>query len=511
MLIDFRDADAPVELRSDVCIVGAGPAGIALALALAQSRLDVCVVESGGLEIDLAVQELCDGERLGLQNADPLGCRIRALGGTTARWQGWCAPLSDVDFEARPWVPHSGWPIGKRDLDPYYALAWSLCEVQPDGESALRAAMPPFDPDKLRTGLWHFSPPTRFGTTYRERLNESARVRVLLNCTAIRLDTDRTASELRAIQIAALTGKQGRIRANTYVLACGGMENARVLTLANDVLPEGLGNRSGALGRYFTQHIETVVARAHVADAAGVLDAFQRSSTGTARAHVTISPEMQRSQTLLDTGFAFGRPEAFSSGYRALQAIWHSIAKGHLPEDFADKVWSVATDMDEVAHDVVTRNEAPQYLNLGVYAEQSPNFDSRVALSDAKDAFGLPKIEVDWRLSPRDRRSIARATQIVAEELGRLRLGRLKLADWLVADDAPWPQPLWGGCHHMGTTRMSEDPDVGVVDSDCRVHGVANLYVTGSSVFPTGGYVPPTLTILAMALRLADHLAQRHA
>jgi choline dehydrogenase-like flavoprotein len=512
MFLDFRDPDVPTRIRCDICIVGAGAAGITLALALADSGLNVHVLESGAFESDDATQALYDGESAGMENASPVGCRVRYFGGTTSRWQGWCAPLHDFDFVGRPWVPHSGWPIGKRDLDPYYERAWPICEVEPTGEDESRAALPRFDPTKIDVGFWHYSPPTRFGTFYRDRLANAEHVTVLLNCNAVKIETDARATNVRQVRVAALNGRTGSVSANVYVLACGGMENTRLLLLTDEVEPAGLGNRSGTLGRFFTQHIEVNGAQLQANDSAQLMEAFEQHRSNAVRAHLVTSPEVQKSQGLLNTGFSFGTPQQYSSGYRALRSLWHDLASGNWPDEFADKVRSVSSDLDSVAEDIfVTRRRAAPYLNIGVYGEQTPNPDSRLGLAAATDSFGLRRIHVDWRLSAADRRSLRQSTQNLAEEIGRLRIGRVKLADWLVDDDAPWPQPIWGGCHHMGTTRMSHDAQSGVVNADCRVHDVDNLYVAGSSVFPTGGYVPPTLTLIALALRLADHLSQRHA
>ena len=512
MFTDFGQPGAPTAIQCDICIVGAGAAGISLALALAESGLDVYVLESGALEPDDATQALYDGESAGMENANPLGCRVRYFGGTTSRWQGWCAPLHDTDFAERAWVPHSGWPIEREDLDPYYTRAWTLCEVEPAGEDSARDALPQFDAEKIGVGFWHYSPPTRFGSTYRDALASAPHTTVLLNCNAIRIETDSAASRVQRIGVAALNGKTGTITARAYVLACGGMENARLLLLSDEVQSEGLGNRSGALGRFFTQHIEVVAAQVQPTDAAQLAEIFQQHRSESVRAHLFTAPEMQRSLGLLNTGFSFGNPQAYSSGYRALSDLWHAMAAGHWPDDFGAKVHSVSSDIDSVVKDIlVTRSNAPPYLNLTAYGEQAPNPDSRIGLSSTVDAFGLRRIRVDWRLGAADRASLRTSTLNLAEELGRMKIGRVKLADWLVDDAAPWPQPIWAGCHHMGTTRMSRDPALGVVNADCRVHDVENLYVAGSSVFPTGGYVPPTLTLIAMALRLADHLDKRYA
>jgi len=508
---DFRSPEVSAEIHCDICIVGAGAAGITLALALADSGLDVHVLESGDLEYDDATQALYGGESAGMENASPIACRVRYFGGTTSRWQGWCAPLRDIDFSERSWVAHSGWPISRHDLDPYYDRAWPMCEVQPTGEET-RSALPDFDPAKLGIGFWHYSPPTRFGTTYRDRIERAEHVSVLLNCNAIEIETDANATSVRRLKVAALNGKRGTVSAKAFVLACGGMENTRLLLLTDDVVPAGLGNRSGNLGRFFTQHIELIGARVQATDSMRLNEEFDQHHSEAVRAHIVTSTHVQQKQQLLNTGFSFGSPQQYSPAYQALRSVWHDAAAGKWPDDFGEKVHSVTSDLDSVVEDIfVTRRRAPPYLDLTTYSEQTPNPDSRIGLAEATDALGLRRIRVDWRLTAADRRSIRQSTQILAEELGRMKIGRVKLADWLVDDAAPWPQPIWSGCHHMGTTRMSHDSESGVVNADCRLHDVDNLYIASSSVFPTGGYVPPTLTLIALTLRLADHLSQQYA
>ena len=172
-------------------------------------------------------------------------------------------------------------------------------------------------------------------------------------------------------------------------------------------------------------------------------------------------------------------------------------------------------DFEGALADVVRQMDAPQedparraifFMNE---LEQAPNPASRVRLIEQRDALGMPRVQLEWRLSGLDKRSIRRAHELLARELGRAGLGRLQLM--LSEDEHRWPPELGGGRHHMGTTRMHRDPARGVVDPDCRVHGVGNLYVAGSSVFPTVGAANPTLTIVALALRLADHLVEQLA
>lgn len=516
MFIDFRTDAAPVGIQCDVCIVGAGAAGITLAQALIGSPLKVCLLESGGFEPSVEDQSLYDGAAIGLQNASPATCRLRYFGGTTNHWTGWCRPLDEIDFEPRSWIDASGWPFRKAELAPYYQQAQAIAQIGSLGfEDASHVdgarSFPAFDQAKARIGFFRFSPPTRFGIAYRQSLSDAGNVTVLLHANALRLDTDEAASTVRTVQLRSLQGKSGTVRARVVVLACGAMENARLLLLSNQVQAAGLGNTHDMVGRYFMQHVEGVVADILAADPEGIAHSFRKYTLQGVdmRAEIALSEQAQRQDRLLNSGFTIDASAGHSAGYSALKKLWNDLRKGRWPEDLAGSLAMVLNDLRTLGAELYRQENVA--LKLYIRAESSPNPHSRITLGTERDPFGLPRIRVDWQLTAFDRHSIAQATHRMAEELGRLNLGRLRLADWVADENAPWPQPLWGGCHHMGTTRMADDARMGVVDRTCRVHGIDNLYMAGSSVFPTAGYVPPTLTIVALALRLAEQLRRHHA
>jgi len=513
VFVDFRSPETPQDIQCDLCIIGAGAAGITLACALIDTGIQVCLLESGGLENAADIQALYEGDSVSLENASPIGCRLRYFGGTTNHWEGWCAPLRNIDFEPRPWVPNSGWPIRKADLAPYYERAQEICQIgyfdfTTDALQDTGLRFPEFAPDKAVTRHFQFSPPTRFGTVYRERLERAANVQVMLYANTIGLETDEPASEVRYVRLQTLQGRSGSVRARIVVLACGGMENARLLLLSNQVAHAGLGNSSGLVGQYFMQHIEGMVGRILASDPEKlerIYSKYVKEGVGV-RAEISLSEQAQRKHRILDSGFTIDASVVRGAGYKSLRNLWVDLKQGRWPNNFSTKLQTVLTDLGSIGDAIYKQDQYD--VQLYVRAEQSPNAHSRISLSEDRDPFGLPKIKVDWQLSQFDKHSIIEATHRIAEELGRLQLGRIELAEWLTDDDNTWPQPLWGGCHHMGTTRMTDDTRTGVVDRNCRLHTVTNTYVVGSSVFPTAGYVPPTLTIVALALRLADHLKQ---
>lgn len=516
MIIDFRQADRK-EIDATLCIVGAGAAGITLGRALAGSGIPVCILESGGLEYDERIQELYDGKDAGFHDIyDLKNSRLRYFGGSTNHWVGHCAPATDLDFAPRPWVPYSGWPLTKAELDPYYEAAQHLLEI-----GAYRYALsdfpdryakiPPFDPNKIVTRVWRLSPPTRFGVKYRDDLARADNVRVYLHANVVDFDTDADAKRVTAARLHTLDGERARVRAKYFVLACGGIENARLLLLSNRHAPRGLGNAHDVVGRYYIDQLRVENAAVAAVDNEQPLTMlegdFHRDGVRFSSL-LCPSEQAQRERQTLNWAVEVSRLTDMHPWAVALRNVRDAWREGKWPDDFGKQVWAVISDLDGVATGMYRRLQ-PWPLSLLARCEVAPDPENRVVLSGERDALGQNKIERRWRLGPREKHTIRTATRIIGEELGRLGLGRVKLADWLLADDNRWPADVIAGPHHSGTTRMASDPRRGVVDATCRVHGVENLYVAGSSVFPAGGYTHPTLTVVALALRLADHLRHR--
>jgi choline dehydrogenase-like flavoprotein len=524
MIIDFRTLENHSVIEADLCIIGAGAAGITVAREFLTSRLRVVVIESGGFEPDPETQSLYRGENVGFKYYPLEACRLRFFGGTTGHWNGQCSPLNEIDFEERPWVPSSGWPITKADLDPFYKRAHVIIGLGPyvyddDVWRMLKMDGPRLDPTKVEVRFWQFSRRLRFGQVYRQDMQTAQDVHVYLHANLLNIQTNRDGSVVDNIEIRSLDGKSAKVKAKTFVLATGAIENARLLLLSNRVEPMGVGNRFGFVGRFFMEHPEIDCGIALPINPVKFLETYRRHwlEDRIYWPGFRISPERQKEGKTLNCGAMIMYDMDPDSGIKAMLDVASSMKKtGKLPDQLWTKLWNVLTDLDDVAAGAysyfVDKKEPigkPQLVRIVGITEQAPNPQSRVSLSDEKDRFGLNRPRLDWRLTELDKRGLSLLPQLIGTELGRLNLGRVRLSDWLQSNGFEAAKGLGGGPHHMGTTRMSDDPKKGVVDHNCRVHGNANLYIAGGSVFPTSGYTMPTLTIVALALRLADHLKTR--
>lgn len=509
MVIDGRTVPAGRAIDTDVCILGAGAAGITLAREFSGAPFQVCLLESGGLAFDQSTQSLYAGTTSG-QPYYPLDvCRLRYFGGTTNHWGGFCRPLDDIDFEVRDWVPGSGWPFRKQELMPYYERAQTVCQIGPvayeygDWEPDKRLVT--LDKTCLTARFFQFSPPTRFGRVYRDDIAKAGNVSLYTYTNALELATDDDVATVTALRVGTLAGNQYHIRAKHYILALGGIENARMLLLSNRRQSAGLCNGHDLVGRYFMDH-PILRTGSVLLPSETELSGFDRNMVyGTVKLapFITVKEDVLRAKRLLNFGVRLKTP-TLPSSVASLRAIAKSIRRWQWPDDFTAHLGNVVTDLDAVAETAVYRFRGVKLANLTYWMEPTPNPDSRVTLADEKDDFGLNRARLSWQLTEQDLRSMHEAHRILAAECGASAIGRLKIEFDGSAD--AWPATVNGSYHHIGTTRMHADPRKGVVNADCRTHQLNNLYIAGSSVFPTAGHANPTLTIVALAIRLADHL-----
>lgn len=533
MLIDARSVSDGHIVRGDVCIVGAGAAGISIARVLQQARpggrrLRVIVLESGSFQPNRATQALYRGRNVGRAYFPLDGCRVRTFGGSTQRWGGWCRALDEEDFEQRDWIPGSGWPIAYRDLEPYYHEARRLCElVVTQGEIdhgpplPRRPRLPIADP-RLRTVVYQFSPPTRFGQAYRQDLARAEGTQVYLSANVVGFEGGAHGGPITAARVRTLEGRAFRVEACLFILAAGGIENPRLLLASHETRPAGLGNEHDLVGRYFMEHLHVRLGCFVPTDQATNLSFYVEGRRSVRRplGAFALAPAVRRAQALGGFSAVFLPPSR-----RSAAATLHHQAQRNQP--WALHAASIARGgalgfalrvVDKIVRDVRETGNLSWYgMPIGpgrcVYevmgrGEQTPLRESRVMIERERDPLGVPSVVLDWRVNPCDFKSITTSLETIGSVLAASGVGELHLPR---DPDAAWASRITGSWHHMGTTRMHRDPRFGVVNADGRVHSVPNLYVTGSSVFPTGGYANPTLTILAAALRLADHVVDRFA
>ncbi len=532
MIEDFRDADSGAFIEADLCIVGAGAAGLTLATEFIGTGIRVVVLESGGFNLEMPIENLYEIENTGLPRSPQVVSRLRYFGGSTNMWAGRCAPLTELDFAPREWVDESGWPIEHASLRPYYLRANKVLGLGPhiyDNRlwKILDEPHPvPFQESKLKTQFWQFSSspvnpkePVRFGRDFKGELEKADNIRVLLHANLVKIDTLGEGQHVSGMEISTLSGIRGRVKAKQFVLACGGIENSRLLLAAHEDNPAGLGNEHDQVGRYFMEHPRGTCATA--VGEADELEAIQKRcghhwyDDAHGRRHVYLSgigasDQLQREQKILNCDVSIVATQDVDSGTLAAERLM----KGQ-SADKAEDALRVLKDLGEVTSNAVRRYMqhrppivAATSVDFECHIEQAPNPDSRITLSEEKDALGMPRSRVHWVLSEQEHQTIKTFSMNLAAELARLKLGRIKLADWVLEGGESWTAGVQDVAHHMGGTRMSANPEHGVVDPDCRLHSTDNLFVAGSSVFPTSGCVNPTLTITALSLRLADHLKE---
>src|SRR5688500_17191170 len=259
MFHDARQLEGGAEIRADVCIVGAGAAGIAIARELIGQPQRVALLTSGGFEFARGPQLLYAGDNVGRAGYTPYWSRVRMYGGTTTRWVGQCRPLERLDFERRDWVPHSGWPFSRDQLEPYYRRAHEVCRLgpydyEPSTWSANGRQPLTVEPHTLDLRIYQFGHPTDFGKLFKGALEAAGVVGVWLHADALEIEVDGDVRRVTGLRVATSHDRYARFVADRYVLACGGLENPRLLLASNRVARDGLGNRHDLVGRFYTDH-----------------------------------------------------------------------------------------------------------------------------------------------------------------------------------------------------------------------------------------------------------------
>ena len=512
-------------MEADVCVVGSGPAGAALVRELSGAGLRVLLLESGGIGVQPSADALSETESIGWPRAeDQSQVRPRVLGGASALWTGRCAPLDAIDYEARPWVPHSGWPLGSADLHSYHrrAAAHLGLGVGADYEGAgfwrlARRTRPAavIESGTLLPFFWQYSrdgerrlEPMHFGRALRS--SPAPHARVLTNATVTHINVNADVARVESLEAASPDGRRWTIKAPIMALCAGGIENARLLLASNRQAPAGLGNGHDLVGRFLMDHPRGAAATFDIGQYSQLRRYFTLHNVKSAAGShlfcqgLRLNPAVQREESLLNAACWLTEIITPDDPWSALKRLMRG--KGSLRHDGPAVARNLGLLATGVHRHLIQRSGLPRkvlQLKLSCIVEQRPDPQSRVILSDRTDRLGVPIPTIDWRVNEDEQRTFRRLGELVAEAVSRQGLRPPVLEPW-VAEGLGFPAEFKDNAHPIGTTRMADQPSQGVVDRNGQVHGIAGLYVTGSSVFPTAGHANPTQTIVALAIRLAD-------
>jgi len=552
MLIDLRSLPEGFRLDCDLCIVGAGPAGLAVASMAAEGGRKVAILESGGRDAEPESADLAAGELRGDWHYPLETIRARQLGGSAGRFgirssdgkMGWrSGPLDPIDFETRSWVPESGWPFSRETLDPWYARAHELSgfgafDYNPATWATEECKPLATDGSPIVSTLWHWGPQEIFTSKLPGELAARPNVDVYTHATTTELiSAPDSLGKITSAKLRCIDGPSGSVSASNFVLAGGGIDNPRLLLLSQVGQPGSAGNSCSMVGKGFMEHQFVRAGTWYPSDRRWVVQAgfydLRKVRDSNIFGRFALSEDFQRKQSLLNASALLIPRHAryLPDSVESLRTLLGSARKGQLPPDIGDHLRTAASGADFIAlnalRKVVTggrlqprpresvhlfhgagwsldpdRAERYSAFDLYLHGEQAPDFENRVELGEKRDSFGSRRAALHWHWDDLSRESLMRWGRCFAEAISNAGLGTVKL-------DVVRGRPRFmidGCCHHMGTTRMHDSPRLGVVDRNCRVHGTENLYVAGSSVFPTGGEVNATLTVVALAARLGTHL-----
>lgn len=506
----------------DICIIGAGPAGLAIATELANTRHSVLVLESGvrdrETEFAAALNEIESvGESRVMEQSK---VRNRAVGGSSLTWSGRCRPLDSLDYANRSWIPDSGWPITENEMTPFlersrrylglHSLDYNDQSMYARGYDEKIAAL---HCENMRPVYWQFSASSGIGSDYvrfgpKFQKLKASNVRLLTNATVAEIVTTPDGSHVKELHVLTPDRTSYRVNCRIAVLCGGGIENARLLLLSNRSDPKGIGNKHDLVGRFLMDHPRATVGRFSPSSQQSIQQTFglfRHTSRTVLQRGLALNPEFQEREHLLNGAAWTTQHVSDDDVWRALRLLVRNTGGSRVAQSR-----QVLRNSDQLMlglwNKLVLGRSLPRRmgrLDMDVMVEQTPDSLSRVTLADRVDAFGMPLARIDWKIGEMERRTAIVLGHAFNAALKRAGLPQADLVDW-VRDNRPEDAVFEDMAHPIGATRMAESPLHGVVDRNGRVHGIDNLYIAGSSVFPTAGHANPTLMIVAMALRMAD-------
>ncbi|QHJ11292.1 6'''-hydroxyparomomycin C oxidase [Paraglaciecola mesophila] len=524
MIIDANTLSETKEYQFQYCILGGGVAGLTLANELLASGKSVCIVEGGDETFTMESQTLYTPSQKPKMYEDTTYNRLRFLGGSSNHWENSTSEFKPSDFKAKSWIKHSGWPINFEDVKPFYKRAAQYCGTGADGYETKYWVENLEQTDVFRDSTAVDSnivkaaiPPVHFFAKYGAPLVEASNVSIFKNANLIDLEFNRDSSEVESIVFTNYSGVKQNVTADTFVLCLGGIENARLMLVFNEKYENLLGNSSDCVGRYFMDHPVLRAAKLYPEDKEKLSLYTMRKEVGDRllNGFIEINEDALMSKELsnIRVPLAPASHYVISEGIESFHVLGTAWDDKELPDNFGQHVVNVLSDIDMVT-EAISRKAFGDKLfdysedfggyDLPIMIEQTPKHDNRIYLSDEVDELGMKKILVDWTLHDDDIARMWGSLEVLGKELGRLKLGRLKIMREY--EERLRTDKLFFSHHHMGTTRMAENEKNGVVDRNLKVFNTQNFYIAGSSVFPTGSHVPPTLTIAALTIRLAEHL-----
>jgi choline dehydrogenase-like flavoprotein len=509
--LDLRMMGKDNSLEADVCIVGAGVAGSVLAAELVKSNQKIILLESGGATANPDTQSLYDLEFTRLPFRKNFVSRVREYGGSCNTWTGRAMQFQAIDFTGQKNIPLHKWPITLADIKPFYAKAGTYLNLPDQQKFNLL-----FWSDKLSTdekGFWNetnLAPTislwskqnTRFGfeSKTQSRIKAAEKITTVVWANLTNLSLHKDLKTVATITANSINGNSLTLKAKRFVLACGGIENASILLNSNKQLPNGLGNQCDNVGRYFMDHPKFDQGIIKLLKPMTLNHMIGRPMLdGKVRLGLALDPVIQQKENLLNPHLTIS--PVFLNQDSKTSTILEEVSD----DQSTEKINSSAKKIARYYLKNALRPSKVVNFKITNYLEQAPIAESRVYLSNQKNQLGQRKSVLNWQVDDRAFRSIERLHHYLKKYLTNHQIGVL---------EAPFdilnPPSLSDASHHMGTTRMSSQPADGVVDAACKVHGLTNLYIAGSSVFPTSGNANPTFTIIALAIRLAKHLNQQN-
>ncbi len=516
MIRDLLDEKPSPDYRPQICIVGAGAAGICLAVELSRQGKRVMVLEGGGREIEDAAQEPYRSEVVGHVHRGIHTGRFRAHGGTTTRWGGQIYELNREDFERREWIPASGWPFSHSELEPYYRRALDFeglaNVVHNDAEvwKSLGLAEPSFP--ELQSYLTRWCPEPNFARLHARTLEAAENLQVWLHANAVELLLEN--ETVRALRVCTQQGTEILVHADHFVFCMGTIECVRFfLQPRAGALP---WNRSGLLGRHFQDHVDANAARVIPRNRHQFAELFDNIFLRGFKYHpkLRLLPAEQRRALVLNCAATM----SFSSDVDEALAATKTTAKHLLRGRFSEL--NTADVLRSARHTPLLVRQAARYalrhrvynpasagIRLRVHCEQRPDGESSITLSSERDSLGLLRARLDWRISDLELETIRAFAETATNSLASI--ADIQPDAALINTDPAFLERCDDSNHHMGGMRMAASASDGVVTPNLLLHGTSNVYVCSGAVFPSSGFSNPTHTVLALSIRLADLLARQ--